>query len=162
MEASEVVFLSLCANMLRALCDVIGIPVGAFVLENCFPEDVRHESRITCLVNMYYNKRNEWTNSERKEYSGFDNWSQAVKLRNLAWGVDSSFLDGWSGGWNPYRRPKCGRCKTKCTLLDFRLANQILVMTISTSCMRQKSSMSFSAASWDAEFFSVHLDQPPV
>jgi hypothetical protein len=63
-------------------------------------------------------------------------------------------------GVKSHRSPKTGRWGELFTLLDFRVENQILVITISTISMHQNCSISCLAAPGGAQAFSAHLDPP--
>ena len=80
--------------------------------------------------------------------SALDNNTRRVKLRNLPLGVES------------HRSRKSG-CRKMFTLLDLPAGFIIFCMiTISTVSMRQNQSISFSAATGSAQYFSAHLYTP--
>jgi hypothetical protein len=80
-------------------------------------------------------------------------------LTNLPRGVVSSCLDGCPGCEIPAKSQNRSLEKIV-SILDFRLENQILVITISTISMRRNCSISCLAAPGVANKKSSHLDPP--
>ena len=95
------------------------------------------------------------------QYSTCHNNTRRVKLKNPPWGVNSTFLGGCPGRWNPHG-PKSDQFKELFATLVFQLGNQTLVMTISTISMCQNCSIWFSAAPGGAETVSANFDPPGI